>query len=267
MQIKDVAQALGGRLDGDGAIEVSRVVHPARAELPSDLALAMNADAVASLAGSKAQAVVVSTDHPVPAGSLPAVIAVSDVRIALAKLTAIFDPGPAHDGGIHPTAVIAPDAKLSEGVRVGAHAVIGALSRVGAGTTIMPHVTVGAAVRIGARGLLHCGARIGDRTIIGDRVIIHPNAVIGSDGFSFAPDLMSATAYTADVKVSRVHSLAMCRSAMTSKSALAPPSIELRSNRPASGAAQKSTITYTSGTMSLLATVVSYAEKLVFPAA
>jgi UDP-3-O-[3-hydroxymyristoyl] glucosamine N-acyltransferase len=207
MQIKDVAQALGGRLDGDGAIEVSRVVHPAKAELPSDLALAMNADAVASLAGSKAQAVVVSTDHPVPAGSLPAVIAVSDARIALAKLTAIFDPGPAHDGGIHPTAVIAPDAKLSEGVNVGAHAVIGALSRVGAGTTIMPHVTVGAAVKIGARGLLHCGARIGDRTIIGDRVIIHPNAVIGSDGFSFAPDLMSATTYTANVKVSRVHSL------------------------------------------------------------
>src|SRR3974377_2595892 len=112
MQKKDVPQALGVRLGGDAAIEVSRVVHPAKAELPSDLALAMNADACASLAGSKAQGVVVSTDHPVPAGSLPAVIAVSDARIALAKLTAIFDPGPAHDGGLNPTRAIAPDAQL-----------------------------------------------------------------------------------------------------------------------------------------------------------
>jgi UDP-3-O-[3-hydroxymyristoyl] glucosamine N-acyltransferase len=38
-------------------------------------------------------------------------------------------------------------------------------------------------------------------------VIIHGNAVIGADGFSFAPDLMSATAFSAGVKVTRVHSL------------------------------------------------------------
>jgi UDP-3-O-[3-hydroxymyristoyl] glucosamine N-acyltransferase len=72
---------------------------------------------------------------------------------------------------------------------------------------IMPQVTIGADVTIGAQGVLHSGARIGDRTSVGERVIVHANAVIGSDGFSFAPNLMSAIAFTADVKVSRVHSL------------------------------------------------------------
>ena len=45
MRTKDIAQALAGRLDGDGAMEIDRLVHPARAERPSDLALAISADA------------------------------------------------------------------------------------------------------------------------------------------------------------------------------------------------------------------------------
>ncbi len=207
MRTKDIAQALAGRLDGDGAIEIDRLVHPAQAERPSDLALAISADAAAALAGSKAKAVVVLANHPVPSGLFRAVIAIDDGRVALAKLTALFDRGPAHDQGIHPTAIIAPDAKLGEGVSIGAYAVVGPRSRIGAGTAIMPQVTIGADVTIGAQGVFHAGVRIGDRSTIGDRVIVHANAVIGSDGFSFAPDLTSAAAFTADVTLTRVHSL------------------------------------------------------------
>ena len=36
---------------------------------------------------------------------------------------------------------------------------------------------------------------------------MHANAVIGSDGFSFAPDLMSTAAFAAGVTLTRVHSL------------------------------------------------------------
>jgi UDP-3-O-[3-hydroxymyristoyl] glucosamine N-acyltransferase len=207
MRTKDIAEALAGRLDGDGAIEIDRLVHPARAERPSDLALAISADAVAALAHSNAQVVVVSAEHPVPTGSFRAVITTGAPRLAFAKLTAMFDHGPAREKGIHATAVVAPDAELGAGVSIGAYAVVGARSRIGAGTVIMPQVTIGADVTIGAQGMLHSGARIGDRTAIGDRAIVHANAVIGSDGFSFAPDLMSATGFTADMKLTRVHSL------------------------------------------------------------
>jgi UDP-3-O-[3-hydroxymyristoyl] glucosamine N-acyltransferase len=207
MQTKDIAEALAGRLDGDGAIEIDRIVHPARAERLSDLALAISPNAVAALAGSKAQAVVVSADHPVPVGSFRAVIAISDGRVALANLTALFDSGPDYNEGVHPTAIVAPDAKLGAGVSIGAYSVVGARTRIGAGTLIMPQVMIGADVTIGAHGLVHAGARIGDRCMIGDRVIVHPNAVVGSDGFSFAPDLMSIAAFTSDVKLKRIHSL------------------------------------------------------------
>jgi UDP-3-O-[3-hydroxymyristoyl] glucosamine N-acyltransferase len=207
MLTKDIAQALAGRLDGDGRINIDRLVHPARAERPSDLAVAMSGEAAATLSESKARAVVVSAEHPVPSGSFSAIIAVGETRMALAKLTALFDPGPSQDKGVHATAVVAADAELGEGVNIGAYAVVGPRSRIGAGTTILPHVTVGADASIGEHGLLHCGVRIGHGCMIGDRVIIHGNAVIGADGFSFAPDLMSAGAFSAGVKVTRVHSL------------------------------------------------------------
>jgi UDP-3-O-[3-hydroxymyristoyl] glucosamine N-acyltransferase len=207
MLTKDIAEALSGRLDGDGGINVDRLVHPSRAERPSDLAVAMSAEAAASLSQSKARAVVVSAAHSVQPGSFPAIIAVDETRMALAKLTALFDQGPWQDKGVHPTAVVAADAKLGGGVSIGAYVVIGPRSRVGAGTKIMPQVTIGADVAIGAQGLLHSGVRVGDGCTIGDRAIVHANAVIGADGFSFAPDLMSATAFTSGVQVTRVHSL------------------------------------------------------------
>lgn len=207
MRTKDIADALAGRLDGDGTIDVDRVVHPARAERASDLALAVNAAAVTALNGTKAEAVVVSAQHPVPSGSFRAIITTGDARLTLARLTALFDRGPSRDKGVHPTAVVAADAKLGEGVNIGPCAVVGSRSRIGAGTVVMPHVTIGADVVVGAQSLLHAGVCIGDHCALGDRVIVHANAVIGSDGFSFAPDLMSAAAFSAGVKLSRVHSL------------------------------------------------------------
>jgi len=207
MLTRDIAQALAGRLEGDGTIMVDRLVHPVQAQRSSDLAVAISADAAAALSGTKARAVVVSASHSVHPNAFAAVISVEETRTALAKLTAMFDPGPPHERGIHPSAVVAGDAQVGEDVNIGPLVVIGPRSRIGRGTTIMPHVTVGGNAVIGADCLLHSGVRIGHNCRIGDRVILHANAVIGADGFSYAPDLMSATAFTAGVTVTRVHSL------------------------------------------------------------
>ncbi len=207
MLTRDIAQALSGQLEGDGAIDVDRLVHPHRAERPSDLALAMSGEAVAALVGSKARAVVISADHPLACGLFPAVIAVGEARTALATLTALFDRGPGQEPGVHPTAVVAADAEIADGASIGAYVVIGRRSRIGPRTTIMPQATIGCDVSIGAGGLFHSGVRVGDGCTLGDRVIVHANAVIGADGFSYAPDLMTAAAFPAGLTVRRVHSL------------------------------------------------------------
>lgn len=207
MLTKDIAQALAGRLEGDGSIEIDRVTHPGKARRPSDLAVAVSAEAAAALPRSKARAVVVSAQHRLASGAFSAVISVGETRMALAKLTALFDPGPVHESGVHPAAIIAGDAHIEDNVSIGAYAVIGPGTRIGAGTTIMPQVTIGANVKLGVDCLLHSGVRIGDGCTLGDRVVIHANAVIGADGFSFAPDMMSPSALTAGVTMARVHSL------------------------------------------------------------
>jgi UDP-3-O-[3-hydroxymyristoyl] glucosamine N-acyltransferase len=207
MLTRDIAQALSGRLEGDGALRIERLVHPVQAERPSDLALAVSAEAAAALVNSAAQAIVISAERPAPAGSFKAVIAIAESRLAVAQLTALFDPGPARTEGVHPTAVVAPDASLGEGVSIGAYTVVGPRARIGEGTVILPHVTIGGDAVLGAHCLIHAGVRIGDRVKIGARTIIHANAVIGADGFSFAPDMTSPVAFKPGLVITRIHSL------------------------------------------------------------
>jgi UDP-3-O-[3-hydroxymyristoyl] glucosamine N-acyltransferase len=90
--------------------------------------------------------------------------------------------------GIHPSAVIAPGAKVAASAAVGALAVL------------EDGVEVGARASIGAGSLLHAGAVVGEdsRLVsrvtlypdvkVGRRCILHAGTVIGADGFGFALD-------------------------------------------------------------------------------
>jgi UDP-3-O-[3-hydroxymyristoyl] glucosamine N-acyltransferase len=200
MLVREVAEALSARLVGDGTLHIDRIVHPADADKPSDLAIAMNAEAFAALSTSQAVAAVVTAElQPVPA-RVKSLIIPEHERAALARLTALFDGGPVHGAGIDKTALVAADAEIGEGVSIGPFVVIGPRSRIGARTVVLSHASIGADVKIGEQGLIYAGVRIGDRVTIGARAIIHYNAVIGSDGFSFLPSPAAAVP-------SRVHSL------------------------------------------------------------
>ena len=87
-------------------------------------------------------------------------------------------------GAIHPTAVIAPDAVLADGVEVGPYSVIGPGVEVGRGTRIGPHVVIEGPTRIGAGNRIFQFASVGadpqdkkyrgeaSRLEIGDRNVI-----------------------------------------------------------------------------------------------
>jgi len=62
---------------------------------------------------------------------------------------------------IHPTAIIAPGARLAAGVAVGAYSVIGAQVEVGEGTWIGPHVVIEGRTRIGRDNRVFQFASIG----------------------------------------------------------------------------------------------------------
>jgi UDP-N-acetylglucosamine acyltransferase len=62
---------------------------------------------------------------------------------------------------IHPTAIVHPQAKLGEGVEVGAYAVIGEHVTIGRGTRLMAHVYVDGWTEIGERCQIYPYASIG----------------------------------------------------------------------------------------------------------
>lgn len=91
--------------------------------------------------------------------------------------------------GIHPTAVIHPQATIGKDVQIGPHVVIDRGAVVGDFTRIAPHVSIGPGVQIGSHCLLHAGVVIRERCTLGNRVILQPGAVIGSCGFGYTTDV------------------------------------------------------------------------------
>ncbi|WP_322994957.1 UDP-3-O-(3-hydroxymyristoyl)glucosamine N-acyltransferase [Castellaniella sp.] len=90
--------------------------------------------------------------------------------------------------GIHPSAVIADDAILEDGVHIGPLTVIEARARIRAGTRIGPGCVIGPDCDIGTDCLLHAQVTLYHGVRIGARGILHAGAVLGADGFGFAPD-------------------------------------------------------------------------------
>src|SRR6266478_2478806 len=179
----EIAKSLEGHLHGDAALQIERVVHPALASGPRDLALLLSASAANYLASGELVSAVVPED--VDPAKTPNWISVKRPRLALARLMELFERPVYLPPGIHPTAVIDPSAKVGKDVGVGPHCWIGPEAIIGEGTRIVSHVSIGANVVLGTKCLIHAGVCIGDRSEIGNRVIIQPNATIGGDGFAF----------------------------------------------------------------------------------
>lgn len=182
--IGDLAHALNARAEGDLKLVITGAAEPGRAS-KSQIALAMQPAYAERLAGSRAEAAILSAEMDWRAVGLRAVIIAPRPRLVMAGLTKVFDHGPQIPAGIHPTAIIDPTAKIGAAHAIGPFVVIGPGAEIARGARIASHVTIGANARIGADVLLHSGVRIGHGVTIGQRFIAHQNAVVGGDGFSF----------------------------------------------------------------------------------
>jgi UDP-3-O-[3-hydroxymyristoyl] glucosamine N-acyltransferase len=87
--------------------------------------------------------------------------------------------------GIHPTAVIAPGAKISRGVAVGAHTVIEDGVQIAEGSVLYANCYVGHGAHLGKDCLIYPSVVLREKVFLGNRVIIHSGTVVGSDGFGY----------------------------------------------------------------------------------
>lgn len=181
MKLAHLARLISVELAGDGDVEIDSIVDSAHAR-PGAVVFVSDPRRVPEADASAAGALLVGADAPRTAK--PALRA-ANPRAAFARVLAAFFPAQPHEG-IHPTAVVAPDARIAGDVTLGPQVVIGPGAQIGAETRILAGTVIGAGARIGCGCLLHANVTIYPSSVLGDHVIVHSGAVIGSDGFGYA---------------------------------------------------------------------------------
>src|SRR5712664_2032158 len=181
---KELAEAIGARLEGDAAAEIRGVAAPERAG-PHDLIYVEAAKHAERAAASAALCVIAGQGATIPGKT---VLRHAQPKAAFAKAAAILMERPPIAIGIHATAIVAPLARVGKNVGIGPYAVIAEDAHIGDGTQIGAHCIVGAGCWIGENCRIHPRVTFYRRARVGDRVEIHAGAVIGSDGFGYAYD-------------------------------------------------------------------------------
>lgn len=147
---------------------------------------------VPAIEGSDAFVFVVSRNliSEIPAGlkSSRLLLEVPDSKVAMARVSQLFQPKEWRAAGVHPSAVVDRTVQLGREVRVGPHVTIEPGSKIGDHCILHAGVYVGRNVTIGEGTHLYPNVVLYDDTQVGARVRVHSNTVIGADGFGYAQE-------------------------------------------------------------------------------
>jgi UDP-3-O-[3-hydroxymyristoyl] glucosamine N-acyltransferase len=183
MKLNELAERLGATLTGgDGQAEITGVSGIEDAG-PGEVTFVANPKYAALARTTRAAAVIVEpgfAETPVPT------LRVDNPYLAFARAIECFYQPPAYAPGIHPTAIIAPGAKLGQRAHVGAYVVILEGVTLGDDAILLPHVVLYPHVTIGDRFFAHAHAVVREHCRLGDDVVLQNGAIIGADGFGFA---------------------------------------------------------------------------------
>jgi UDP-3-O-[3-hydroxymyristoyl] glucosamine N-acyltransferase len=167
LTLGQIVARLGGRLAGDPGVLIRQVGSLDRASA-AQITFLSNKKSVAKLAATQAAAVILAPENE-KLTTLPRIVC--DAPYAyFAKVSQLFNPVASQAPGVHPTAVVSPEAKLGERVSIGAGCVVGEGVTIGDDSCLYPRVVV------------YPGCSLGKR------VIVHSGAVIGADGFGIAAE-------------------------------------------------------------------------------
>lgn len=187
MTVGELIERLDGELVAGEAKTVILAVYGTGDAEETGLVFGENSASSDEAISSGAGAAVVPINFEPPSGCEMTVIAVKQPRLWFAKAAKLLAESSVATG-IHPTAVVSPNAQFGHDVSVGAGAVIGDTVYIGdrvridAGAVLGDCVTVGDDCHIYPRVVIYRG------TSIGHRVVVHAGAVLGGDGFGYVRD-------------------------------------------------------------------------------
>ena len=186
LTIAKLAEPVGGRIVGDGALHVARVANIETAG-DGDIAYVEDEKFFAKARESRATCLIVTREFVSSQKneSHSTLIEVAKPKLAFALIAEILHPQKRREPFVHESATIAETADIDLTVFIGAHVSIGESTRIGAGTRIEAGVVIGDHVTVGRDCILHPGVVLYDNVALGDRVILHAGVCIGADGFGY----------------------------------------------------------------------------------
>ena len=160
-------------------------VAPLQTAEPAEVSFLDNRKYVTALAETRAGAVIVHQDMAERVPPTAVAIVAAEPYVAWARVAALFHPLPPLRPGVHPTAVVATDAKIDSSVEIGPFVVVGARAEIGPRCRLAPGAIIGDGVVTGADCRIGAHASL-SHALLGNRVTIYPGVRIGQDGFGFA---------------------------------------------------------------------------------
>jgi UDP-3-O-[3-hydroxymyristoyl] glucosamine N-acyltransferase len=154
---------------------------------PGDLSFLGNAKYKADVATTAASVVLVPPDYEGQPKPDQLYLVVSNPSVALAQVCARIEQSlwPKPKPGIHPSAVVAPEARVAASATVGPLCVVEAGAVIGERVHLQAQVFVGRDVEVAADAWLMPGVTVATDCRIGERVRLQPGVIIGSDGFGY----------------------------------------------------------------------------------
>jgi len=183
--LAQIASRLGGRLVGDGGVEIEQVGSLEHAGA-RQIAFFASPRYKARLAGTRAAAVVLGPEAE-DLTTLPRIVSDRPYPY-FARVSQLLNPSATPVPGVHPGAHIAAGARVDPTARVEAGAVVGEGAQIGARAWIGAGCYVGDGAAIGEDSRLYPSVVVYAACRIGARAIVHSGAVIGADGFGMASD-------------------------------------------------------------------------------
>jgi UDP-3-O-[3-hydroxymyristoyl] glucosamine N-acyltransferase len=188
MKLQQLAHKLSCRLEGDPQLEISGVAGIDQAT-SGKLTFLANRRYSILLKSTRASAVLIEDGVALsrePDLAPLAALRTSNPYLAFAHALELFYQPPVYKPGIHPTAIIAPTAKIGEGAHIGPYCFIDDAVELGPHAVLHSFVTIYRDAKIGAHFFAHAHAVVRESCILGNRVILQNGAVIGGDGLGYA---------------------------------------------------------------------------------
>jgi UDP-3-O-[3-hydroxymyristoyl] glucosamine N-acyltransferase len=180
--LSELGEVLGLEVTGDGTRVIRNVVSPQEAR-PDSLCVIWDAKSLERV------------DLDIPVLSKPEFfkegrpgLLSPDPRGALPALLRFFaPPRPPAPRGIHPAAVVSPEAETSQDAWIGPFCVVEPGAVVEAGAQLLANVYLGPGVHVGAGTVLEPHVVLMAGTHVGKDCLLHAGCVLGCDGFGFLP--------------------------------------------------------------------------------